>query len=132
MFSVESGFSLLSDSRWTFFYGECQVSVTTKTKSLNGTVMVVQWCSFGRNYSGLQNKMHVHIRTITEKYILKQHVYLFKGAMRGEILFMDDNACSHRTHIVNEYIKSEDVPRMDWPAFTCDFNLIEYAWYMLG
>ncbi|GFW71357.1 HTH_Tnp_Tc3_2 domain-containing protein [Trichonephila clavipes] len=47
MFSDESRFSLQSDSRRTFKYGERQVPITTKRTPLNGTVMVVLDGSFG-------------------------------------------------------------------------------------
>ncbi|GFW26445.1 transposable element Tcb1 transposase [Trichonephila clavipes] len=64
--------------------------------------------------------------------ILEQHVRLFRGAMGAEFLFMDDNARSHRANIVDECLQSEDITRMDWPAYSLDLNPIEYVWDMLG
>ncbi|GFU02381.1 DUF1758 domain-containing protein [Trichonephila clavipes] len=52
--------------------------------------------------------------------ILEQHVRLFGGAMGAEFLFMDDNARPHRANIVDECLQSEDITRMDWPAYSPD------------
>ncbi|GFT92627.1 transposable element Tcb2 transposase [Trichonephila clavipes] len=67
---------------------------------------------------------HTHIY---RDVILEQHVRLFRGAMGAEFLFMDDNACPHRANIVDECLQSEDITRMDWPAYSPDLNPIEHA-----
>ncbi|GFX18523.1 transposable element Tcb1 transposase [Trichonephila clavipes] len=59
--------------------------------------------------------------------ILEQHVYLFRGAMGVEFLFIDDNARPHRANIVDECLQSDDITRMDWPAYSPDLNPIEHV-----
>ncbi|GFU49855.1 transposable element Tc3 transposase [Trichonephila clavipes] len=52
--------------------------------------------------------------------------------MGAEFLFMDDNARPHRANIVDECLQSEDITRMDWPAYSANFNSIEHVWDILG
>ncbi|GFX97705.1 DDE_3 domain-containing protein [Trichonephila clavipes] len=43
---------------------------------------------------------------------------------------MDDNARPHCANIVDECLQSEDITRMDWPAYSPDLNAI-CVWDML-
>ncbi|GFV96697.1 transposable element Tcb1 transposase [Trichonephila clavipes] len=64
--------------------------------------------------------------------ILEQHVRLFRGAMGAEFLFIDDNARPHHANIVDECLQSENITRMDWPAYSRNLKPIEHVWDMLG
>ncbi|GFX10391.1 transposable element Tcb1 transposase [Trichonephila clavipes] len=64
--------------------------------------------------------------------ILEQRVRLFRSVMDAEFLFMDDNTCPHHASIVDECLQSQDITRMDCPAYSPDFNSIEHVWDMFG
>ncbi|GFT76473.1 transposable element Tcb1 transposase [Trichonephila clavipes] len=64
--------------------------------------------------------------------ILEQHKRLFRGTMGAEFLFVDDSARPHRANIVDEYLQTEDITRMDWSPCSPDLNPIEHMWDMFG
>ncbi|GFV49779.1 transposable element Tcb2 transposase [Trichonephila clavipes] len=57
--------------------------------------------------------------------VLLNHVRLFRGAISPDFIFMDDNARPHRTLAVEELLESEDITRMNWPAYSPDLNPVE-------
>ncbi|GFW94024.1 cubilin [Trichonephila clavipes] len=63
------------------------------------------WLVWGGIILGSRTDLHVQSVTMTghiyRDVILEQHVRLFRGAMRAEFLFMDDNACPYRANTVN-------------------------------
>ncbi|GFU31747.1 transposable element Tcb1 transposase [Trichonephila clavipes] len=135
LFPDESRFSLQSDSRLTLIWRARGTHYHQEN-----TIERHRYGGAGLVWRGiiLDSRTDLHVQSVTmtghiyRDVVLKQHVRLFRGAMGAEFLFMDDNARSHRANIVDEYIQSEDITRMDWPAYSPDLNPIGNVWDMLS
>ncbi|GFW58998.1 transposable element Tcb2 transposase [Trichonephila clavipes] len=127
-------FSLQSESRRTLIWRAPgtryhQENITERHRYVGAELLV-----WGGTILGSRTDLHVQSVTMTghiyRDVILEQHVRLFRGAMRAEFLFIDDNARPHHANIVDECLESEDITRMDWPAYSRDLNPIEHVWDM--
>ncbi|GFT83173.1 transposable element Tc3 transposase [Trichonephila clavipes] len=136
MFSDESRFSLQSDSRRTLIWRAPGTRYHQENTIERHRYGGAGWLVWGGIILGSRTDLHVQSVTMTghiyRDVILEQHVRLFRGAMGAEFLFMDDNARHHRANIVDECLQSEDITRVDGPAYSPDLNPIEHVWDMLG
>ncbi|KFM68383.1 Transposable element Tcb1 transposase, partial [Stegodyphus mimosarum] len=135
-FSHKSRFSLQSVSRRTFIRRAPGIRYHHENiieRHRYGAAGVLVW---GGIILGSRTDLHVQIGTMTSQVywdvILEQHVRLFRGAMGAQFVFMDDNAHPHLANIVSECLQSEDITRMNWPAFSPDWNPVQHVWDMLG
>ncbi|GFU14068.1 transposable element Tcb1 transposase [Trichonephila clavipes] len=130
MFSDESSFGLQSDSRRTLIWRAPSTRYHQENTIERHRYGGAGWLVCGGIILGFRTDLHVQSVTmkghIYRDVILEQYVRLFRGAMGAEFLFMDDNARPHRANIVDECLQSEDIPRMDWPAYSPNLNPIEH------
>ncbi|GFW02791.1 transposable element Tcb2 transposase [Trichonephila clavipes] len=137
LFTDESRFSTRSDSQRVLIWREIGTRFYTsniKERHHYGGPGVLVWGGIMLNG---RTELHIFDRgsVIGDGYceeVLLPHVRLFRGVIGPDFIFMDDNARPHRTLAVEELLESEDITRMDWPAYSPDLNPIEHMCDALG
>ncbi|GFW40240.1 transposable element Tcb2 transposase [Trichonephila clavipes] len=137
MFSDESRFSLSSDYRWATIWRERGTrfeprNITERLHFPSRRVMV--WA--GIMMDGRTDLHFFDMGSVTaQRYrneVLEPYVYLFRGAVGSDFIFMEDNEPCHRAVLIDDFLETENIQRMSWPANSSDLNPIKHVWNMLG
>ena len=51
-------------------------------------------------------------------------VKLYAAVLNHSFVIMDDNACAHRDAIVDDFLESEGISWIEWPAYSLELNPI--------
>ncbi|UYV79238.1 hypothetical protein LAZ67_17001702 [Cordylochernes scorpioides] len=131
LFSDKSRFSLNTDSRHVFIWREPGTryhpsNIREKDSFRGGSLLV--WAGIS---SSSRTPLHIFSGgTLTaQRYrdeILEPYLRLYRDQIGHNLIFMDDNARPHRARLVDEYLQSENIRRMEWPARSPDLNPIEH------
>ena len=68
----------------------------------------------------------VNVRRYRDK-ILEPYLQLFRGGIGPHLMCMEDNARSIRVHLLDDYLKREDIQHMDWSTLSADMNPLEQS-----
>ncbi|GFY22295.1 transposable element Tcb2 transposase [Trichonephila clavipes] len=137
MFTDESRFDLEPDDKririWRKQGTRNQPQNITQHHAFRGRSIMV-WAGISLGY---RTDLHIFkwdsVRAVRHRdEVLEPIVRLYAAAVGPTFVLMDDNARPYRTDIVDDYLESEGIARMAWPAYSPDLNPIGNFWDALG
>ncbi|GFW26239.1 transposable element Tcb1 transposase [Trichonephila clavipes] len=130
MFTDESRFALEPDDKrirlWRKQGTRNQLQNITKPHAFRGgSIMVCAGISLGYRTNQHIFKGGSVTAVRYRKEVLESIVKLHTASVGLTFVLMDDNARPHRADIVDDYLESEEIAYMTWPAYSLDLNPIE-------
>ena len=89
--------------------------------------------SLGRDFYGISNRpANLHTMFYEDcTVVLDPIVKLYAASVGPSFVLIDDNTRPHRVSIVDEFLESEGMEHMEWPAYSPDLNPIQNFWDVL-
>ncbi|GFT97136.1 transposable element Tcb1 transposase [Trichonephila clavipes] len=137
MFTDESRFVLEPDDKrvriWCKQGSRNQPQNITENHAFRGgSIMVRAGISLGNRTDQHTFKRGSVTAVRYRDEVLEPIVRMYAAAVGPTFVLMDDNARPHRADIVDNYLESEGIVRMTWPAYSPDLNPTENLWNVLG
>ncbi|GFV58093.1 transposable element Tcb1 transposase [Trichonephila clavipes] len=137
MFTDESRFALEPDDKHIRIQRKQGTrnqpqNITEQHAFRGGNIMV--WAGISLGY---RTDLHIFKRGFVTavRYgdeVLEHTVRLYTATVGPTFVLMDNNARPHRADIVDDYLESEGIALMAWPAYSLVLNPIENVWDALG
>ncbi|GFV43239.1 transposable element Tcb1 transposase [Trichonephila clavipes] len=137
MFTDESRFALEPDDKHVRIWHNQGTrsqpqNITEHHAFRGGSIMVWAWISLGYRTDRHIFKRGCATAVRYRDEVLEPIVKLYAAEVGPNFVLMEDNARPHRADIVDDYLESEGIAHMAWPAYSPNLNPIENLWDALG